>query len=59
MLVSAHKSPTLFKLRAGQCRWPLGERTEPAQFFCGQPTMATKPYCRECCERAYVPARAR
>jgi len=59
MLAPAHKSPTLFKLRAGQCRFPIGDRLEPARFFCGQPAVATKPYCRECCERAYVPTRVR
>jgi hypothetical protein len=53
------KHPTLFKLRAGQCRFPLGERNEVARFFCGKPALSPKPYCTECCQRAYVTIRAR
>ncbi len=34
-----HNHPTLFKLRSGQCRFPLGERWEPARFFCGKPAL--------------------
>ena len=49
--------PTIFELRAGQCRFPLGRKNEPAEFFCGQPAVPHKPYCRECCQRAYVPIR--
>ncbi len=55
--VAAQKHPTLFKLRSGQCRFPIGERLEPARFFCGKPALAPLPYCRECCQRAYVPAK--
>jgi GcrA cell cycle regulator len=46
--------PTIFGLRAGQCRFPLGGPREPARFFCGKPAEASRPYCRECCLRAYV-----
>ena len=53
------KHPTLFQLRSGQCRFPVGGLKEPAQFFCGQPALAPRPYCRECCERAYVVAKKR
>ena len=49
-----HMHPTLLKLRSGQCRFPIGAPTEPARFFCGKPADAPKPYCRECCQRAYV-----
>jgi hypothetical protein len=55
----ARKHPTLFQLRSGQCRFPVGGLKEPAQFFCGQPALALRPYCLECCQRAYVPAKKR
>jgi len=45
--------PTIFELRAGQCRFPLGGVREPAEFFCGKVAAPNKPYCRECCQRAY------
>ena len=51
------KHPTLFQLRSGQCRFPLGRKNEPAEFFCGKPTALPKPYCPECCLLAYVPTR--
>lgn len=51
--------PTLFELRSGQCRFPIGGPAEPARFFCGAPTQPGKPYCRECCQRAYVVMRPR
>ena len=53
------KHPTLFELRQGQCRFPIGGFKEPARYFCGQPALAPRPYCRECCQRAYVPAKKR
>src|SRR3712207_6620916 len=53
------KHPTIFELRAGQCRFPLGARNEPAAFFCGKPALAPKPYCRECCQQAYITPRPR
>jgi GcrA cell cycle regulator len=55
----ARKRPTLFQLRSGQCRFPIGGPKEPAQFFCGQPALVPRPYCRECCQRAYVVAKKR
>ena len=27
------------------CRYPLGEKLEPAKFFCGRKPMAKFPYC--------------
>ena len=54
---SRGKHPTIFELRAGQCRFPLGRKNEPAEFFCGKPTALPKPYCPECCLLAYVPTR--
>jgi hypothetical protein len=55
----ARKHPTLFELRMGQCRFPLGGLKDPVEFFCGKPALAPRPYCRECCQRAYVPAKKR
>ncbi len=51
--------PTIFELRAGQCRFPLGGMREPAVFFCGKPAQLPKPYCRECCQRAYTTTKPR
>jgi GcrA cell cycle regulator len=51
--------PTIFELRAGQCRFPLGGSREPAVFFCGKPAEALRPYCRECCQRAYTARKPR
>jgi hypothetical protein len=51
--------PTLVELRSGQCRFPLGGPLEPARFFCGKPALALRPYCAECCQRAYVVTRAK
>jgi len=57
--VPARKHPTLFQLRSGQCRFPLGGMKDPVEFFCGKPAVAPRPYCHECCQRAYVPAKKR
>lgn len=53
------RRPTLLELRSGQCRYPVGAPMERARFFCGKPTLLPKPYCRECCQRAYVTIRTR
>src|SRR5829696_7644258 len=34
----------LFELRAGQCRFPLGD-DRPARLFCGAPTVGTCSWC--------------
>ena len=46
--------PTIFELRAKHCRFPLGGFRDPAVMFCGKPAELPKPYCRECCGRAYT-----
>lgn len=51
--------PTIFELWAGEFRFPLGGSREPARFFCGKPADAPKPYCRECCQRAYTAMKPR
>ena len=53
------RHPTIFELRARHCRFPLGGFREPAVFFCGKPAELPKPYCRECCERAYTVTKPR
>ncbi len=61
--MTAKPHPTLFDLRSGQCRFPIGGPREPARYFCGKPADIPRPYCRECAQRAYKPislgARAR
>lgn len=56
---SSGAHPTIFALRARHCRFPLGDFREPAVFFCGKPAELPKPYCRECCQRAYVVSKPR
>ena len=34
----------LFDLRAGHCRWPLGD-DRPARLFCGAPSVGTTSWC--------------
>lgn len=46
----------LWELRRTNCRWPLGERWDSAEFFCGEPTAPNCSYCKEHRQRAYVRA---
>jgi hypothetical protein len=34
----------IYDLRAGHCRWPLGD-DRPAKFFCGAPVVPSKSWC--------------
>lgn len=34
----------IYDLRAGDCRWPLGD-DRPAKFFCGAPVVPSKSWC--------------
>jgi hypothetical protein len=43
------------KLRAGQCRFPLGASMAPAERFCGEPASIGSPYCPDCRRIAYKP----
>lgn len=45
------------QLKAGTCRWPVGDDTGAAQKFCGATTAGSKPYCPGHALRAYVPVR--
>ena len=52
------KRPTLFDLKAGQCRRPLwgNEATDISQkFYCGAPVVEGKSYCKACCEELFTP----
>ncbi len=41
------ENPTkLEDLTDKHCRWPLGEKMEPANFFCGRIPVEKFPYCR-------------
>ena len=57
--VSIGQHPTIFQLRTSHCRFPLGSFKESVVFFCGKPAELPKPYCRECCQRAYTVTRPR
>ncbi len=55
----AHRSSarTLMRLRADDCRWPLGDRDDGVPvLFCAEPALEGKPYCEGHCRTAYVPA---
>ena len=41
------ENPTkLEDLTDNHCRWPLGEKMEPASLFCGRKSMEKFPYCK-------------
>ena len=41
------ENPTkLENLTDDHCRWPLGEKMEPARFFCGRKSMEKFSYCK-------------
>jgi GcrA cell cycle regulator len=50
--LSSPKGVRLYDLRAGQCRWPLGD-DRPAKFFCGAPTVPSKTWCEHHYRLAY------
>ena len=41
------------------CKWPLGERIEPAKFFCGRKSMEKFPYCKLHILYAFQPKNAK
>jgi hypothetical protein len=46
---------TIYQLRTGDCKWPLGEvNARPPYLYCGQPAIEDMPYCREHHKRSYV-----
>jgi len=44
----------LEELTGSMCSWPEGEPGTPDFYFCGEPSIADKPYCEHHCSRAYV-----
>lgn len=44
---------TFLQLGRSDCRWPVGEPGTRSFGFCGQERVPGKPYCPECCNRAY------
>ena len=44
----------LEELTSSMCSWPEGEPGTEEFHFCGEPSIADKPYCAAHCERAYV-----
>ena len=57
--VATGEHPTIFQLRTRHCRFPLGGFKDPVALFCGKPAELPKPYCRECCQKAYMVSRPR
>jgi hypothetical protein len=53
---STAKRFRLWELKAGQCRWPLGNAFEPAKFFCGEPVKRGCSWCAEHRARAFTRA---
>ena len=44
---------TIYGLTSKRCHWPLGDTYEPAKWFCGEPALDGRPYCRHHCQIAY------
>ena len=54
------ENPTkLENLTDKHCRWPLGEKMEPASLFCGRESMEKFPYCRLHLLYAFQPKNAK
>ena len=54
------ENPTsLENLNDDHCRWPLGEKIEPASFFCGRKSMEKFPYCKLHLLYAFQPKNAK
>ena len=50
------KGVRLWELRTTSCRWPLGERWDHVEFFCGEPIIRGCSWCKEHRARAFVRA---
>jgi GcrA cell cycle regulator len=50
--MASPKGVRLYDLRAGQCRWPLGD-DRPAKFFCGASALPSKSWCEHHYRMAY------
>ena len=49
----------LVDLKEGQCRWPIGDPTDPEFHFCGRDANDGAPYCEYHTRVAYQPAQPR
>lgn len=45
------------ELREGRCKFPLGGHGEPAERFCGKPSIPGASYCPECQKKVYYPSK--
>lgn len=45
---------TFDELDLEHCRMPVGDPRQLGFGFCGQPKVVGKPYCSDCCQRAYT-----
>ena len=54
------ENPTkLENLTDNHCKWPLGDKMEPASFFCGRKSMEKFPYCKLHLLYAFQPKNAK
>ena len=54
------ENPTAIEdLNNDQCRWPLGEKMEPANLFCGRKSIEKFPYCKLHLLYAFQPKNAK
>lgn len=45
---------TLAELQEWDCHFPVGDPQQKDFGFCGQERVPGKPYCLDCCQRAYI-----
>ena len=55
----AENPTTLEDLKDENCRWPLGEKMDPAILFCGRESIGKFPYCRLHLLYAFQPKNAK
>ncbi len=50
---------SLMELKAGDCKWPIGDPAKPGFGFCGVKSFGSFPYCGHHVAMAYTPVKAR
>jgi GcrA cell cycle regulator len=55
LAIPVEQRRTLFDLKHGQCKWPVGHPNKPDFFFCGDSVTTNLPYCAMHAKRAYLP----
>ncbi len=50
---------SLMELTERTCKWPIGDPSRGEFYFCGQPSVAGKPYCDGHAKAAYQPMSSR